>query len=178
MNVLRTVILVAAAWLAWGSGMAGTVAPLPLEQIRLPPGFAIELVARVPNARGLALSGGNVLYVGSMAAGKVHAVELDGQWRARQVHVVASGLERPVGVAWREGTLYVSAVDRILCLDDIDRRLARPRRRYWSATASPRKATTAGSSSPSAPTVDSTCPWGRRAIPAPRTRTATPPSSA
>ena len=50
----------------------------PLEQIKLPPGFAIELWARVDNARQMALgrvdANGGTLFVGSMRAGKVHAV--------------------------------------------------------------------------------------------------------
>jgi hypothetical protein len=54
---------------------------LPLETIKLPPGFAIELWARVDNARQMALGGvdakGGVLYVGSRGAGKVHAVRFD-----------------------------------------------------------------------------------------------------
>ncbi|MEO8299537.1 MAG: PQQ-dependent sugar dehydrogenase [Burkholderiales bacterium] len=100
---------------------------LPLDQLRLPPGFRIELLARVPNARQMALSGdARVLYVGSMRAGQVHAVSLDERWRAQAVHVVASGLDMPVGVAWRAGSLYISAVHRILRLDGIDRRLADP----------------------------------------------------
>ena len=37
--------------------------------------------------------------------------------------VVASGLREPVGVAFRDGALYVSAIDRILRFDDIEKRL-------------------------------------------------------
>ncbi len=97
---------------------------LPLGEIRLPPGFAIELYARVPNARQMAL-GKRTLFVGSMAAGKVHALPLrDG--RPGAPVVVASGLQLPVGVAFRDGDLYVSAVSRILRLRDIEARLDRP----------------------------------------------------
>jgi hypothetical protein len=57
-------------------------AALPLETIKLPPGFAIELWARVSNARQMALGAtddkGGVLYVGSRGAGSVHAVRFDG----------------------------------------------------------------------------------------------------
>ncbi len=108
------------------AGPAVAADRLPLEQIRLPAGFAIELVARLPNARGMSLGAGNVLYVGSMREGKVYALELDAAWRAKRLHVLARGLDLPVGVAWRDGSLYVSAVSRILRLDDIDRRLANP----------------------------------------------------
>ena len=97
---------------------------LPLEQIRLPPGFVIELFARVPNAREMAL-GHQTLFVGSMAEGKVFAIPLhDG--KPGKPRVLASGLEMPVGVAYRNGDLYVSAVSRILRLRDIEAHLDRP----------------------------------------------------
>lgn len=99
-------------------------AALPLDSIRLPPGFTIELVTdRVPNAREMTLGpldhGKGRLFVGSMTAGKVYAVTLDGG-RATDVRTIAGGLELPVGVAYREGSLYVSAVSKILRIDQVD----------------------------------------------------------
>ncbi|HZX33360.1 MAG TPA: sorbosone dehydrogenase family protein [Rhodocyclaceae bacterium] len=99
---------------------------LPLDNIRLPPGFSIELLVRVPNARAMALGDNRVLYVGSMHEGKVYGVELDGAWKAKATHVLASGLKMPVGVAWRDGDLYVSAVDRILRLEGVGKHLDSP----------------------------------------------------
>jgi glucose/arabinose dehydrogenase len=103
---------------------------LPLERISLPPGFSIELWARVDNARQMAIGrhdgNGGTLFVGSMQAGKVHAVRFDAGFKAQAVSVVASGLQRPVGVAYKDGSLYVSAVNRILRYDDIERHLAQP----------------------------------------------------
>ena len=103
---------------------------LPLETIRLPPGFAIELWARVDNARQMALGGrdekGGVLYVGSRGAGRVHAVRFDANYRAGSVTRIAEGLPMPSGLAWKDGSLYVGAVSRILRYDDIDRRLDQP----------------------------------------------------
>lgn len=118
----------AAALLAGLACLSGSAAgdALPLERIVLPPGFRIELVARIENARQMALSERNTLFVGSLRAGKVHALELDEHYRARRVHLIASDLRMPAGVAWRDGSLYVSAVERILRYDDIERRLAAP----------------------------------------------------
>ncbi len=97
---------------------------LPIEKIRLPPGFAIELFARVENARQMALGRhdgkGGVLFVGSGRAGKVHALAFDGDFKAKSSAVLASGLRMPVGVAYRDGSLYVSAVSRILRFDGVD----------------------------------------------------------
>ena len=97
---------------------------LPLAGLTLPPGFAIELFARVPNARQMTL-GKQTLFVGSMRAGKVYAIPLKGE---RKPLIIADGLNMPVGVAFRDGDLYVSAVSRILRLRDIEVRLNRPPR--------------------------------------------------
>jgi len=120
------------AWLA-GAALATVsyTAPaqreLPVDQIRLPPGFTISVVARVPNARAMTFGSGGTLFVGSGGAGNVYAVRLpasdDGE---ASVRTIASGLRQPAGVAFRGGALYVSAVDRILRFDDIERRLDDP----------------------------------------------------
>ncbi len=105
-------------------------AAVQLDKLKLPAGFRIELVTdAVPNARQMALGrnvgGKGVLYVGSMRAGKVYAVELDAAKRA-VVHTIAEGLDMPSGVAWRDGKLYVAAVSQVLRYDGIDDRLAQP----------------------------------------------------
>lgn len=98
-------------------------ARLPLEQIRLPPGFRIEVLSdQVPNAREMAWGADGTLFVGSNAAGNVYAVD-PGNGRAR---IIAKGLQMPVGVAFHQGDLYVSAVSRILRLRDIESRLDAP----------------------------------------------------
>ena len=99
--------------------------PLSLQSITLPPGFAIEVVARVDNARQMALGPKGTLFVGSMQSGKVYAV----RWRAgapAEVLTLASGLSLPVGVAFHGSALYVSAVDRILRFDDVESHLNDP----------------------------------------------------
>ncbi|HEY1391893.1 MAG TPA: sorbosone dehydrogenase family protein [Methylibium sp.] len=116
---------IAAALAGLGAARADGAA-LALDKLRVPSGFSIELLARVPNAREMALGDGRILYVGSMHEGKVYALELDEHYRAGTLHVIASGLNLPVGVAYANGSLYVSAVSRILRYDDIAHRLANP----------------------------------------------------
>jgi len=111
-------------------GAAPALAALPVEKLRLPAGFRIELVTdAVPNARQMALGrsadGRSVVYVGSRSAGKVYAFQIE-SGRAGPVRTIASGLEMPSGVAWRDGSLYVAAVSKILRFDAIDDRLAQP----------------------------------------------------
>jgi glucose/arabinose dehydrogenase len=116
--------LIAAA-LACG-GFGACAKPLPIEQIKLPPGFRIEVWARVDNARGMTLGTGRTLFVGSQGSGRVVAVQFDEAMRAGRQYVIASGLNMPVGVAFREGALYVSAVSRILRFDAVESRLDNP----------------------------------------------------
>ncbi|MGH8706175.1 MAG: PQQ-dependent sugar dehydrogenase [Burkholderiales bacterium] len=100
-----------------------------LERVQLPPGFRIELLAEVPNARSLALGAKGTLFVGSRSGGRVHAVELRavrGGYAAGRVHVLAQGLTMPNGVAFRDGALYVAEVSRILRYDRIEERLDSP----------------------------------------------------
>jgi glucose/arabinose dehydrogenase len=97
---------------------------LPLEKMKLPPGFSISLWAEAPNARGLALGKNGTVFAGSMAAGKVYAITESAG--SRQVRVIANGLNLPMGVAFRDGALYISSVDRILRLDNIEQSIAQP----------------------------------------------------
>jgi glucose/arabinose dehydrogenase len=101
---------------------------LPLDRIRLPAGFTIELVARVPGARELTFGTNGTLFAGSVD-GNVYAITFAGAGAdaaKAKVRTIASGLRQPVGVAYRDGALYVSAVSRILRYDDIERHLDRP----------------------------------------------------
>jgi len=95
---------------------------LPLERIKLPPGFEIGVfAANLPGARSLALGGNGVLFVGSRGD-RVYAVRYSGA-KATAVTTVASGLRTPNGVAVRDGALYVGEVSRILRFDDIEKNL-------------------------------------------------------
>jgi glucose/arabinose dehydrogenase len=101
-----------------------------VSKLKAPAGFQVELWVRVENARQMALGRadekGGTLFVGSSRAGKVHAVRFDGTFKAQAPVVVASGLQIPMGVAYREGSLYVSAVSKIVRLDNVERDLSKP----------------------------------------------------
>ncbi len=115
------------ACVAFVFAQAALAQRLPLERIKLPPGFEIGVFAeRVPEARSLALGRNNVLFVGTRAD-RVYAVRYRDA-KATQVVTVASGLRIPNGVALRDGALYVAEVNRILRFDDIEAQLdARPK---------------------------------------------------
>ena len=100
----------------------------PLDRLTLPKGFHIALYTdQVPQAREIALGAKGTVFVGSMDAGRVYALsDADGDGRADKVRVIASGLQLPVGVAFKGGDLYISAISRILVLRDIENRLDHP----------------------------------------------------
>jgi glucose/arabinose dehydrogenase len=105
----------ALAALLFGAATSTCAQNPPLERIQLPPGFRIEVLAPVPNARSLALGVKGTLFVGSRSGGAVHAVAPGGR-----VSVIADGLSMPNGVAFRDGTLYVAEVGRILKIENAE----------------------------------------------------------
>lgn len=119
-----TGVVVTVALMACSSG--GERAEAAVDKVQLPTGFSIAIYAEVPNARSMALSPEGTLYVGTRQD-KVYAVrDNDGDMRGEQVLTIASGLRSPNGVAWRDGSLYVAEISRVLRFDDIDARLANP----------------------------------------------------
>jgi glucose/arabinose dehydrogenase len=115
--------------------------PMPVDareyvgRIKLPDGFRIALYAdSVPGARFMTLTPGGTLFVGTNfidfgkpPVGKVYAVlDKDGDQKADEVLTIAEGLNHPNGVAFRDGSLYVAEINRILRYDDIEKRLRNP----------------------------------------------------
>ncbi|MDA1001571.1 MAG: sorbosone dehydrogenase family protein [bacterium] len=98
---------------------------LPLGKIRLPPGFRIELYAGgIPGARSMALGARGTLFVGSRREGRLYAVlDKNRDDRADQVITLAEGMFLPNGVAYRQGSLFVAEINRILRFDRIEDRL-------------------------------------------------------
>lgn len=102
-------------------------AQLPLNTIKLPPGFSISVFAEVDNARSMAMSPSGILFVGNRKEDKVYAVkDTDGDFKADKRWVIASGLNMPNGVAFKDGDLYVAEVNRILKFKDIENNLSNP----------------------------------------------------
>jgi glucose/arabinose dehydrogenase len=99
-----------------------------LDQLTLPKGFHIAVYSdQVPNAREIALGAKGTVFVGSSGAGKVYALtDSNGDGVADKVRVIASGLRNPIGVAFHDGNLYVSAISRIVVLRDIEQHLDAP----------------------------------------------------
>lgn len=118
----------AIAWLLFLIGTPLFAAGLPIERIKLPPGFSISLYADgVTNARSMALGANGTVFVGTRTEGDVYAlVDEDKDGRAERVLKIASGLNSPNGVAFRDGALYVAEINRILRYDQIEDNLKHP----------------------------------------------------
>ncbi len=99
-----------------------------LTQIELPEGFHIRVYAKgVLGARSLSLSPDGTLFVGTRSGGRVYAVrDEDKDHKAERVIILASGLTRPNGVAFKDGDLYVAEISRILRYRDIEAHLDNP----------------------------------------------------
>ena len=125
--MLRPVFTVAIGLAVFANGVAGAQ-EIPLDKLTLPAGFSIEVYAPdVPNARSMARSPAGTLFVGTRRAGDVYAVlDRDQDQRADEVITIATGLNMPNGVAFRDGALYVAEVNRILRYDGIEDRLQNP----------------------------------------------------
>lgn len=121
----RRVVLL--AFVLAGLPFACHAAP-PLQRLQVPAGFHVSIYSdQVPNARAITLGAHDTVFVGSFNEGKVYALTgMDKDGRAEHVYVIAKDLEMPVGVAFHDGALYVSAVSRILKYPDIEAHLADP----------------------------------------------------
>lgn len=99
-----------------------------LSAIELTEGFEIDYFARdVLNARAMTLGTQGTLFVGSMRAGNVYGVvDQDGDHKADHVYTLATGLNRPTGVAFHQGDLYIAEISRISKLENIEDRLDNP----------------------------------------------------
>ena len=111
-----------------------------LDRITLPPGFSIDIyVEGLSNPRSMALGPNGTLFVGTRAApatltrgasadaGHVYAVlDHDHDQKADEVITIDTGLNAPNGVAFRNGSLYVAEINRILRYDGIESRLDDP----------------------------------------------------
>jgi len=103
-------------------------AELPIESIRLPQGFHIDIFAEnVTGARSLSISPNGTVYVGTRSEGRVYALlDQDRDWHADAVITIASGLNSPNGVAYWNDSLYVAEVSRVLRYDGIEGNLSNP----------------------------------------------------
>ena len=120
-----------------GNAAAGKLAPvappplpaaadkLPTAKLKLPPGFNIEVYASgIANTRSLRIGDKGTVFVGTRFGNKVTAVvKKDGK---TDLKTVASGLYRPNGLAYHNGTLYIAELSQISKIDNVEKLLDNP----------------------------------------------------
>jgi glucose/arabinose dehydrogenase len=98
-----------------------------LANIKMPKGFSISVYAEIKGARSLCVSPSGTVFVGTREGGKVYAIRDENHdGKADSVYVVASGLNVPNGVAFKDGNLYIGTISTIYRLDNIEGRLDNP----------------------------------------------------
>ena len=101
------------------------VSDLPIERLKLPKGFKVEVYAdNVEGARSMAMGTNGTLFVGTRNDKTVYVIQdLDEDYKADHIKVLDSTLEVPNGIAFRNGSLYVAEVGRLLRYDNIESNL-------------------------------------------------------
>jgi glucose/arabinose dehydrogenase len=99
--------------------IAAAADKLPVAKLKLPPGFNIEVYAAgLANARSMAEGDKGTVFVGTRLVGNVYAISnKDGK---RSVKTLASGLYRPNGVAFKNGTLYIAELSKVSRIDKVE----------------------------------------------------------
>lgn len=118
-----------------GSFTDGTLPLVPnptdepqLKQLNVPEGFRVEYYAKnITNARSMCWGANGTLFVGTRREGAVYALQdTDGDHVVDQTYTLATGLQMPNGVAFKDGALFVAEISRIWRFDDIENKLDNP----------------------------------------------------
>jgi glucose/arabinose dehydrogenase len=99
--------------------IAAAADKLPTAKLKVPPGFNVEVYAAgMANARSLAEGDKGTVFVGTRLVGNVYAISnKDGK---RSVKTLVSGLYRPNGVAFKNGTLYIAELSKVSKIDKVE----------------------------------------------------------
>jgi glucose/arabinose dehydrogenase len=111
-----------------GNPQPATATPLekiPLDRIKLPPGFKAEIWSHGHAAgRTMVMGAKGTMFMGTRVIGRVYAITEQGG--KREAKVLLQGLTQPNGLAFHNGSLYVFAINRVLRYDNIEDKLDNP----------------------------------------------------
>jgi glucose/arabinose dehydrogenase len=92
---------------------------IPLDKIRVPKGFQVELWAHgMPGVRMMTRGSKGTIWAGTRIIGRVY--EIKDQGGVRTHRILAEKLVQPNGVAFQGGNLYVMAINRVFRYDGIE----------------------------------------------------------
>jgi glucose/arabinose dehydrogenase len=98
---------------------------VPIDKLKLPAGFKADVWSHGhPGGRTLVRGAKGTVFMGTRLIGRVYAItEKDGK---REVKTLLSGLTQPNGLAFKDGALYVLAINKVLRFDNIEDKLDNP----------------------------------------------------
>ena len=101
------------------------VSALPIDKLKLPEGFKIEVYAdSIDGARSMTMGDNGTLFVSTRNDDRIYAVQdRDNDYKADNIIILDSTLKVPNGIAFRQGALYVAEVNRLLRYDNIEEHL-------------------------------------------------------
>ena len=92
---------------------------IPLDKLKVPPGFRVELWAHgMPGVRMMTRGDKGTVYAGTRVIGRVYEIKDNGKERTHRI--LAQGLIQPNGVAFKNGALYVAAIDKVWRYDGVE----------------------------------------------------------
>jgi glucose/arabinose dehydrogenase len=98
---------------------------LPVNALKLPRGFKIEVYAAgVANARSLRVGDKGTVFAGTSLLDRVYAIVSSGG--RPEVKILASGLYRPNGLAYKAGTLYIAELSQVSKIEHVEDHLDDP----------------------------------------------------
>ena len=105
-----------------------TVTPadkLPVDKLKFPAGFKAEIWSSGhPGARTMVEGDKGTIFMGTRLLGRVYAItNKDGK---REVKTLLQGLTQPNGLAFKDGALYVLAINKVFRFDNIENNLDKP----------------------------------------------------
>jgi glucose/arabinose dehydrogenase len=105
--------------------LAAAADKLPVSKLKLPKGFNIEVYASgLTNARTLRQGDKGTVFVSTRILDKVYAiVDRNGK---REVKTLYTGLYRPNGLVFHNGTLYIAELSKISKVENIEDNLDNP----------------------------------------------------
>ena len=111
-----------------GHPTPSTVTPIdkiPLEQAAAAGGLqGRDLVARTSGRRTMVMGSKGTIFMGTRLLGRVYAITDRGG--KREAKVLLQGLTQPNGLAFRDGSLYVFAINQVFRFDNIEDKLDNP----------------------------------------------------
>jgi glucose/arabinose dehydrogenase len=98
---------------------------LPVDKIKLPPGFKAEVWSSGhAGGRTMVMGDKGTMFMGTRVIGRVYAITDKGG--KREVKVLLQGLTQPNGLAFKDGSLYVFAINKVFRYDNIEDKLDQP----------------------------------------------------